>query len=328
MNLIVFDLEWNIGYQPRTFHYHGEELTLRGEIIQIGAVRIDENARVLDTFEMTLKPRIFRKLQHHIAKVTGLSQGDLDAGVPIREGLRSFMDWAGPDAEFGEWGLDDVPVLKQNLFICGLDERWPRHWYDLQRVFLEEFPRKEGEGMTLESVVDRLGIPKEEPFHNALDDALYTVRVCGRLSSFRDALNAYPREDELLQEALFTDPDARYYDFKAFFGRLQHDDYKNDPELCSAECPVCGAPLKVDDIWLKRGNTGYYTEADCPACGPWFLRFKLSRRDGLHWNFGRCVEAARPDTLEKWRRQRALQVERIRKKQERDANLEKQAAAQ
>ena len=43
MNLIVFDLEWNIGYQPKTFLYHGTELTLRGEIIQIGAVRI--NAR-------------------------------------------------------------------------------------------------------------------------------------------------------------------------------------------------------------------------------------------------------------------------------------------
>lgn len=319
MNLIVFDLEWNIGYQPRTFNYRGEELTLRGEIIQIGAARIDEHAHVLDTFELTLKPRIFRKLQHHIAKVTGLCQGDLEAGVPIKEGLRRFMAWAGPDAVFGEWGLDDVPVLKQNLYLCGLDESWPRRWYDLQRVFLTEYPRKEGEGMTLESVVDRLGIPKEDPFHNALDDALYTVKVCARLSAFRDALLAYPREDELLKEALFTDPNASYYGFAAFHGRLRHDDYKTDPELCSGQCPVCGAPLKIDVVWLKRGNTGYYTEADCPKCGPWFLRFKLARRDGLHWSFGRCVEAARPETLARWRKQRAMQVERMRKKAERGA---------
>ena len=38
MNLIVFDLEWNMGNAPKTFNYHGAELTLRGEIIQIGAV--------------------------------------------------------------------------------------------------------------------------------------------------------------------------------------------------------------------------------------------------------------------------------------------------
>ena len=95
MNLIVFDLEWNIGYQPKTFLYHGTELTLRGEIIQIGAVRINARGDVLDTFEVNLRPRIFRKLQHHIAKVTGLSQGDLDAGLPMKEGLQKFLDWAG-----------------------------------------------------------------------------------------------------------------------------------------------------------------------------------------------------------------------------------------
>ena len=38
--------------------------------------------------------------------------------------------WAGPDAELAEWGLDDVPVLKQNLFLAGLDENWPDRWYD------------------------------------------------------------------------------------------------------------------------------------------------------------------------------------------------------
>ena len=81
MNLIVFDLEWNMGNAPKTFNYHGAELTLRGEIIQIGAVRVDENGDVLDTFEMTLRPRIFRKLHWRIAEVTGLSQGDLEAGM-------------------------------------------------------------------------------------------------------------------------------------------------------------------------------------------------------------------------------------------------------
>ena len=181
MNLIVFDLEWNMGNAPKTFNYHGAELTLRGEIIQIGAVRVDENGDVLDTFEMTLRPRIFRKLHWRIAEVTGLSQGDLEAGVPIAEGLRRFQEWAGPDAEFAEWGLDDVPVLKQNLFLYNMDESWPSRWYDLQQIFLKNFPRGEGEGLTLESVVDRLGIERDGDFHNALDDALYTTKICRRL---------------------------------------------------------------------------------------------------------------------------------------------------
>ena len=99
-NLVLFDLEWNIGYQPYTFNYHGVQQTFRGEIVEIGAVKIDEDANVLDTFSIHLRPRIFRKLQHHIAKVTGLTQADLDKGEPIVQGLRRFMQWCGPDAEF------------------------------------------------------------------------------------------------------------------------------------------------------------------------------------------------------------------------------------
>ena len=110
-NLVLFDLEWNIGYQPYTFNYHGVQQTFRGEIIEIGAVKIDEDANVLDTFSIHLRPRIFRKLQHHIAKVTGLSQGDLDAGLPMKEGLQKFLDWAGPDAELAETEAKMRPLL-------------------------------------------------------------------------------------------------------------------------------------------------------------------------------------------------------------------------
>ena len=267
MNLIVFDLEWNIGYQPKTFLYHGTELTLRGEIIQIGAVRVDENGDVLDTFEMTLRPRIFRKLHWRIAEVTGLSQGDLEAGVPIAEGLRRFQKWAGPDAEFAEWGLDDVPVLKQNLFLYNMDESWPSRWYDLQQIFLKNFPRGEGEGLTLESVVDRLGIPKEEPFHNALDDALYTTKVCRKLP-LAEGLATYPTEEELLKEALLgAEPNPAARDIRLFMNRMEHDDYRNVSELTEAACPECSAPLTPDEVWLKRGNTGYYTRCTCPYCG-------------------------------------------------------------
>ncbi len=32
MNLIVFDLEWNIGYKPKTFRYHGAERVYVGTV--------------------------------------------------------------------------------------------------------------------------------------------------------------------------------------------------------------------------------------------------------------------------------------------------------
>ena len=222
-NLVLFDLEWNIGYQPYTFNYHGVQQTFRGEIIEIGAVKIDEDANVLDTFSIHLRPRIFRKLQHHIAKVTGLTQEDLDNGAPIVQGLRRFMQWCGPDAEFAERGMGDVPVLNESR---------PTVWYDLQQVFLREHPRKEGEGMTLESVVTRMGIPMDRPFHDALSDTLYTADVCRKLD-LREGLAAYPSEEQALRQSLCPKP-GDYRDFCVFRGYVEPYTWRVDPVISTA----------------------------------------------------------------------------------------------
>ena len=60
-NLVLFDLEWNIGYQPYTFNYQGVQQTFRGEIIEIGAVKIDEDAKEMNKISINLRPRNIRK---------------------------------------------------------------------------------------------------------------------------------------------------------------------------------------------------------------------------------------------------------------------------
>ena len=249
-NLVLFDLEWNIGYKPYTFNYHGVQQTFRGEIIEIGAVKIDEDANVLDTFSIHLRPRIFRCLQHHIAKVTGLTQEDLDKGEPIIQGLRRFMKWCGPDAEFAEWAWMTCRCSSRTLFLCNLDESRPTVWYDLQQLFLREYPRKEGEGMKLENVVTRMGIPLERPFHDALSDTFYTADLC-RLLDLRAGLAAYPSEEDTLRQSLCPTP-GDYRDFKVFQGYLDQSMWKLDPVIGTMACPVCGTALQPDDVWLQK----------------------------------------------------------------------------
>lgn len=328
--LVLFDLEWNIGYKPYMFNYHGVEQNLRGEIIEIGAVKIDRKGNVLDTFSVHLRPRIFRKLQHHIAKVTGLTQADLDAGEPIAQGLRKFMQWCGPDAEFAEWGLDDVPVLKQNLFLVGLDESRPTVWYDLQQVFLSQRPRQEGEGMTLESVVTRLGLPTDRPFHDALSDTLYTADIC-RAIDLEKGLAEYPTEDEALRASLCPEP-GDYRDFTVFRGYVDKEANQKIPAIRDGKCPECGATLRPDEIWQKRGSNAVYTLCQCPNCQGKggaaskgvFLRFKMARRDGLHWAFARCTEIPDKAKLAQWNKQRAQTLERMRRRAEKAAQEAKQ----
>lgn len=323
MSLIVFDLEWNIGYQPRLFDYHGAEQTLRGEIIQIGAVKVDETGRVLDTFSLNLKPRLFRKLQHHIAKVTGMTQADLDGGVPIREGLQRFVRWCGPDAAFAEWGMDDVPVLKQNLFLNNLDERWPTRWYDLQQIFLAQRGRAEGEGMTLESVITRLGIPTDRPFHDALSDALYTVDVCQRLDLAR-GIAEYPTEEQQLRR-----PPARR-GATAGTWSASSATWRRRSGGRTPPCTTCAARTAAA-CWPRRSTPATRTRASCgcaaatTAITGWFTAAAASSglpaskwpgRDGLHWAFARCYEAPTPESLAKWEKQKRLMVERLKHRTE------------
>lgn len=153
--------------------------------------------------------------------------------------------------------------------------------------------------MTLESVVTRLGIPMDRPFHDALSDTLYTADVCRKLH-LREGLAAYPTEDEALRQSLCQTP-GDYRDFKIFRGYVEQYAWRVDPKISRAQCPVCGADLTPDDIWLKRGSNSWYTLAQCPRCAGTgseagkgvFQRYKLARRDGLHWSFAAACRCPR-----------------------------------
>lgn len=171
--------------------------------------------------------------------------------------------------------------------------------------------------MTLESVVTRMGIPMERPFHDALSDTLYTADVCRKLD-LRAGLAAYPTEEESLRASLCPAP-GDYRDFRVFRGYVEQSAWRSDPKIITASCPVCGGDLQPDDIWLKKGNSGWYTLSVCPACAGTgnevgkgvFQRYKLARRDGLHWSFARCVQIPDEAGLARWERMRAQQIERM-----------------
>ena len=110
------------------------------------------------------------------------------------------------------------------------------------------------------------------------------------------------------------DEESEYHDFAVFGPYLEREHWREVPEVQDVCCPLCGKPLAKDpdDIWLKRGNTGYYTLQQCSTCGPWFVRYKLARRDGLHWRCARICQKPLPLDLDKWKKQRAKTIARMR----------------
>ena len=90
-------------------------------------------------------------------------------------------------------------------------------------------------------------------------------------------------------------------------------------------CPDCGGLLAPEkhpgdqnegELWMRRGNNSYYGLVHCGCGKQWFARFKMARRDGLHWAFARCYEAPTPESLAKWEKQKRLMVERLKHRTE------------
>ena len=56
MNYIVLDMEWNQPWPGSPSARKVLPVQIRGEIIQIGAVRVSEDQQVMDEFQILIKP--------------------------------------------------------------------------------------------------------------------------------------------------------------------------------------------------------------------------------------------------------------------------------
>ena len=111
MNYIVLDMEWNqaISYSEMI----KEPVFLTGEIIQIGAVKLNDSFEAIDTFNGRVAPRYYTELHPQVAEVTKLCQKDLRCGDPFLDVFDSFCEWCGTDFAFFIWGTEDLRILRK-----------------------------------------------------------------------------------------------------------------------------------------------------------------------------------------------------------------------
>ena len=113
MSYIVLDLEWNQAYVQKAIAVQKRlSSRLRGEVIQIGAVKLDENGNICGSYSKNVKPKYFCKIHRHVMLLTGITQEMMDMGTPLDRAIESFFSFCGDDAVFLTWGPDDIPMLK------------------------------------------------------------------------------------------------------------------------------------------------------------------------------------------------------------------------
>ena len=105
MNYIIMDLEWNNAYCKKKKGF-------MNEIIEIGAVKLDEELNLVDTFSMFIKAQLGKKLHSRVKELTNITNDDISSGTPFSQTMSLFRKWsAGPDNVILTWGDTDIRVL-------------------------------------------------------------------------------------------------------------------------------------------------------------------------------------------------------------------------
>ncbi len=269
-NYIVFDLEWNQGDAPVT--QNGK--TLNFEIVEIGAVKLNDKKEIIGEFSELIKPQVHKHMHRITGKLIHLSMEDLENGKPFQEVASDFLGWCGEDPVFCSWGPLDLTEFQRNLDFFGLpllSDR-PVAFYDVQKLYSIAYDDGKNR-KALSTAVDELGISKDIPFHRALADAEYTARIFGTINDKvlqKVSFDTYVTPKTKKQEIKITFDDYFKYISREFETK---EDILENIEIMSTKCYLCHRNIRRKVKWFSPNGKHYYSVAYCELHG--FMKSKV-----------------------------------------------------
>lgn len=268
---IVLDLEWNQSSGGRETSMD----RLPFEIIEIGAVKLDENLRIISEFSRLVRPQVYKTLHYKISEVTHLSEEKLEQqGERFEIAMEEFLSWCGTDFRLCTWGSMDLTELQRNMVYHGMELPFgkPLFYYDLQKIY--GLIRGDGRRESLDTAVEELKIEQGRPFHRALDDAWYTGLVMGKMDFYSMmeyfSVDYYQtpetEEEELrLKFPTYTKFVSQTWDTK--------EELLKEKQVTDVMCCKCRRLLKKKIRWFSVNQKQYFCLAVCPEHG--YVKGKL-----------------------------------------------------
>ncbi len=275
MNYIVFDLEWNQG--PHRSEPH-EEPTF--EIIEIGAVKLNEEFQIVDSYQSLVRPQLYDTMHRYTAEIVNLDMEDLQRERCFKEVAEEFLKWCSKEYIFCIWGVQDLTEFQRNMDYYRMEplSKGPMKYYDVQKLY--SLACEDGKiRASLSHVVEAEQMLEEEvPFHRAFGDAYYTARILQRIAS-----------KELLERISFDtyrvpsdNKDQIFWKFDNYTKFISQG-YEEKAELMAnkniscVRCIYCEKALRKKIPWYTPNNgKHYYTVAKCSEHG--FMKGKIRVR--------------------------------------------------
>lgn len=169
MNYIVFDLEMNNKWGTKIH-----------EIIEIGAVKINAQAEIVDYFQSFVKPKLYPAISKLIKKKTQIKQEWINQAPELPHVINDFNRWIGREKFIlCAWGIDDLLTLQRNFAlnnINSLNYNFLHNYYDIQRDFMKS--NNLTNQISLKNALAMLNTtPQYNIWHRAIYDAVHTAQI-------------------------------------------------------------------------------------------------------------------------------------------------------
>ena len=169
MHYIIVDLEATCWEKPEG---------RKNEIIEIGAVAINEQQEVVGEIEQFVKPTDNPILSEFCKTLTSITQKEVDGAPHFPEALQNFQDWiASFDSEYllCSWGRYDKNQFKMDCIRFGIDHSWTEAHISLKHQHPNVSNNRRLMGM--KGALAKEGFELEGTHHRGIDDAWNIAKI-------------------------------------------------------------------------------------------------------------------------------------------------------
>ena len=259
MNYIILDMEWDSAFYPKLSRFVNQ-------ILQIGAVKLNENFDIIDTFEINIKSKFSKRVSGRFSSLTGITTADMLSGVPFERAVERYNKWLGNDTVTMTWSDTDLYTIMENeQFLLDKEKFKIEKYLDLQKYIQNEMRILGFEinsQISLGNAASLLGITTDGlELHTAKDDSL----VCALM------LKKYYCK-ERFENYIKDTANPEFYKrlrFKPYY----IDDLKNE-EIDRNElifiCDECGGKTERISKWFYK-NRWFMAKFKCKKCKRKFI---------------------------------------------------------
>jgi 3'-5' exoribonuclease 1 len=150
------------------------------EIIEIGAVCINDKNELIGEFDVMIRPMIHPILSDFCTKLTSITQADVQNAPLFPEGVKQFQDWI---AHFGEpyclcsWGFYDKKQLRLDCEWHGLDSSWVKNHISLKHQLPKVMGKPFARLLGMQGALEQEKLKFEGTHHRGIDDAKNIAKI-------------------------------------------------------------------------------------------------------------------------------------------------------